>query len=139
MLEEGYKYWFADHKQVRSPFPVAIQEELKNLTSKRFHEWLDTLGEAEAADMPDNQMIEMFEMFLFNTGISLCDDPDQQITITYPFMPRRGDEVDDVKNGPSEVIRRDILEKNEGERQLQLILKRKSDGGSWQTEFDLPA
>lgn len=139
MLDHGFNYWFTDHEHVRSPFPEAIRDELKSKTTERFSEWMMTLGEDAASELDEKEMVEMFEMFLFNVGISLAKDLDQKITITYPFMPRCGDEVDDAKYGKSSVVQREIIEKEEEKRQLRLVLKTKTGDKTWQTEFDLPA
>ncbi len=139
MLSKGFEYWFTDREEVRSPFPEGIQEELRRKTSQKFSEWINTLGKEGASQLEETEMVEMFEMFLFNVGLSLTTDPDQRITITYPFMPRCGDKVDDTKHGLSEVCRREILEKEEEKRQLRLVLTTKSGTKTWQTEFDLPA
>ncbi len=139
MLDEGFEYWFTDHEQVRSPFPVSMHNILKAKTSERFSEWLSTIGEKDASQLEKSALVEMFEMFLFNVALSLCDDKDQQITISFPFLPRCGDEVNDVNHGLSEVISRELIEKEESKRQLRLFLATKSGEKAWQTEFDLPA
>jgi len=139
MIEKGFEYWFTDSKEFRSPFPMGIREELKVKTKERFSEWINTMGKEDASKLEDSELVEMFEMFMFNVGISLCPDLDEQITITYPFMPRCGDEVDDKKHGLSFVIQREIIDIEKEKRQMRLILETQSDKKSWQTEFDLPA
>ncbi len=116
-----------------------MHDELRIKTSQRFSEWLETLGKEGASQLDVSEMVEMFEMFLFNVGLSLTSDPDQRITIAYPFMPRCGDEVNNEKHGPSAVTRREIIEKEEEKRQLLLVLKTLSGNKTWQTEFELPA
>jgi hypothetical protein len=137
MLSEGFDYWFADHEQVRSPFPAYMHEELKVKTSQKYSEWLTTIGEEEASQMAESEMVEMFEMFLFNVGLSLCSDPDQQITITYPFLPRCGDEVNDTNHGLSRVISRELIDNDDNKQQLRVFMETQSDRNPWQTEFDL--
>lgn len=139
MLDQGFEYWFTDREEMRSPFPEYMHDELRDKTSQRFTEWLDTLGKDGAAKLDGTELVEMFEMFLFNVGMSLTNDTDQQITITYPFMPRCGDEVDDAKHGLSNVTHREVLEKQEEKRQLRLVLKSQADDKTWETKFDLPA
>lgn len=139
MLNQGFDYWFTDREQVRSPFPEGMHDELRIKTSQRFSEWLETLGKEGASQLDVSEMVEMFEMFLFNVGLSLTSDPDQRITIAYPFMPRCGDEVNNLKHGLSAVTRREIIEKEEEKRQLRLVLKTRSGDKTWQTEFELPA
>ena len=139
MEEEGFKYWLTDHEDMRSPFPKHMHEELRSQTTQRFSEWIHTVGKEGMSQLKETEIVEMFEMFLFNVGLSLTSDPDQQITITYPLMPRCGDEVDDINNGLSSVTHRKIIEKDGEKRQLQLVLKTQAGGKSWQTEFELPA
>ncbi len=139
MLEEGYRYWFTDHDHLRSPFPASIHDELRTKTSKRFEEWVQTVGEEDLGKLEEAELVEMFEMFLFNVALSLCHDPDQQITISYPFMPRCGDEVNDVNNGLSQVAERKVIDVEENKRQLKLFMKTKPGDIAWQTAFDLPA
>lgn len=139
MLNQGFDYWLTDREQVRSPFPESMHDELRIKTSQRFSEWLETLGKEGASQLDVSEMVEMFEMFLFNVGLSLTTDPDQQITITYPFMPRCGDVVEDANHGLSAITHREIVEKDEDKRQLRLELKTQSGENTWQTEFDLPA
>ena len=139
MLNQGFNYWFTDREQVRSPFPESMQGKLRITTTQMFSEWLETLGEDGASQLEGAEMIDMFEMFLFNVGFSMTNDPDQQITIAYPFMPRCGDEVNDVNHGLSVVTRREIVENKKDKKQLQLFLKTQSDDEVWQTEFELPA
>jgi len=139
MLAQGFDYWFTNREQVRSPFPESMHDELRLKTSQRFSEWLETIGEEGLAQLEGNEMVEMFEMFLFNVGLSLTEDPDQRITITYPFMPRCGDLVENTNHGSSAVVRREIVEKKDDKQQMLLILKTRSGEKTWQTEFDLPA
>ncbi len=99
MLEQGFNYWFTDREPMRSPFPEPIRPELKKQTTERFSEWLTALGKDGAAALSQDELAETFEMFLFNVGMGLAADPDQKITMTYPFFPRCGDIVEDVNHG----------------------------------------
>ncbi len=139
MLQKGFDYWFTNQDSHRSPFPEDIRETLKTKTAKKFSEWLEALGQEGALELREEEMIEMFEMFLFNVALSLTEDTDQRITISYPFMPRCGDVVEDKIHGLSLVTYREIVEKQEEKRQLKVVLKTKSSEKIWQTEFDLPA
>jgi hypothetical protein len=40
-----------------------------------------------------SELVEMFQVLMFNEAIKLVEDEDQQLTIMYPFMPRMWDVV----------------------------------------------
>jgi len=44
-IEPGFEYWFTNHQHIRSPFPSAIKETVRERTSEIFFEWISGLKE----------------------------------------------------------------------------------------------
>jgi hypothetical protein len=136
-IEPGFEYWFTNHEHVRSPFPPAIRISLREKTSVIFFEWIDSLKETDLKAMKEEEFLEMFETILFNEAMKLFDDEDQQLTISYPFLPRMGDLVDHKINGIGKIIgRREIVSK-ENRKQFELSVSSQETGITWKTQFDL--
>jgi hypothetical protein len=138
-FEESFKFWFIDNEQIRSPFPENIQEELKEKTFRVFMEWVFELSEEEKSKLENEEIVETFEMILFNQAMGMVEDEDQKITICYPFMPRLGDVVDDEKRGLSKVVERKVDLKKDDKKYLKVKLKSEIVLQEWETEFELPA
>ena len=138
-FEMSFKFWFKDNEQIRTPFPEKIQPELRELTSRIFVEWIIELSDDEKSKLDKEEIVEVFEMFLFNHAIGLVEDEEQKITICYPFLPRAGDVVDDKSRGSSTVIKRQMDVKEDNKKYLKLNLKSESASEEWETEFELPA
>jgi hypothetical protein len=138
-FEMSFKFWFKDNEQIRTPFPEKIQPELRELTSRIFVEWIIELSDDEKSKLDKEEIVEVFEMFLFNQAIGLVEDEEQKITICYPFLPRAGDVVDDKSRGSSTVIKRQMDVKENNKKYLKLNLKSESASEEWETEFELPA
>jgi len=138
-FEASFNFWFNDNGQIRTPFPEKIQPELRELTSRIFVEWIVELSDEEKSKLKNEEIAEVFEMFLFNQAIGLVEDEEQKITISYPFLPRVGDVVDDKSRGSSTVIERHIDVKENNKKYLKLKLKSESASVKWETEFELPA
>jgi len=138
-FEMSFKFWFKDNEQIRTPFPEKIQPELRELTSRIFVEWILELSDEEKSKLDKEEIVEVFEMFLFNQAIGLVEDEEQKITICYPFLPRAGDVVDDKSRGSSTVIKRQMNVKDDNKKYLKVNLKSKSASVEWETEFELPA
>jgi hypothetical protein len=138
-FEESFKFWFEDNQHIRTPFPDEIEEELKERTSRVFMEWVFELSEEEKAKLETEEIVETFEMILFNQAMGLVEDEDQKITICYPFMPRLGDVVDDKEKGPSKVVSRKMDVNKDEKKYLKVRLKSESVLQEWETEFELPA
>ena len=137
-FEESFKFWFEDNESVRTPFPAGIQNELKEKTFRVFMEWVFELSDEEKLGLKSEEIVEVFEMILFNQAIELVHDEDGKITICYPFMPRLGDVVDDKEKGASKVIGRK-LDINENEKKyLKIQLQKEGILEEWETEFELP-
>lgn len=138
-FEESFKFWFEDNESIRSPFPVEIQNELKEKTLRVFMEWVFELSEEETAKLEKEEIAETFEMILFNQALGMVEDEDRKITICYPFMPRLGDVVDDEKRGLSKVVERKVDLKKDDRKYLKVKLKSETVAQEWETEFELPA
>ena len=138
-FEMSFKFWFKDNEQIRTPFPEKIQPELRKLTSRIFVEWVLELSDDEKSKLDKEEIVEVFEMFLFNQATGLVEDEEQKITICYPFLPRVGDVVDDKSRGSSTVMARQMNVKEDNKKYLKLNLKSESASEEWETEFELPA
>lgn len=138
-FEEATKFWFEDKGHIRSPFPAEIHEKLKKNTIGIFLKWMHELNEQERARLEDNTLVETFEMILFNQALDMVTDDEQRITISYPFLPRPGDPVDDKENGPSVVLSRELKVNDNEKKYLKLTLENKTSRNKWETEFELPA
>ena len=138
-FDESFKFWFEDNEHLRTPFPFEIQEKLKELTFRVFMEWVFELSDDEKSKMENDEIVETFEMILFNQAMELVDDEDQKITICYPFLPRLGDVVEDKLKGASKIISRKMDVKKDEKKYLKVKLKSKVAVQEWETEFELPA
>ena len=136
-IESGFEYWFTNHQHIRSPFPSAIKETVRERTSEIFLEWISGLKEKELNEMKENEFVEMFETILFNEAFKLVEDEDQQLTISYPFMPRLGDLVNHKVNGQGKVISRKVTISKEDKKLLELTVMSQENGKIWETLFEL--
>jgi len=145
LITEGCKFWFNDHKHIRSPFPKNIQKELKEKASFLFMDYANNLTEKDKNEVTEEGLLSIFEMFLFSSSLELIekDDKDQVITIHYPFLPRTGDKVNDKDNGESTITSREVYEKEinkQKEKKLYMKVSLESlKGRKWETEFEVPA
>jgi hypothetical protein len=138
-LEQSFRFWFIDHDHIRCPFPKALHHKIKENTSKIFLDLLSELNEKESEEMNDNMLVEMFEAILFNEAYKLTEDEDIKLTITYPFLPRLGDKVNDIVHGEGKIISRKELITKENKKLFQLGISSDKSGHIWNTEFILPA
>ncbi len=138
-FEESFKFWFSDNEHIRTPFPESIHEALKKKTLRDLLEWVYELSDTEKEQLENKEIVETFEMILFNQAIGLVSDEDQKITICYPFLPRLGDVVDDQKNGKSIIVERKLDVKKDEKKYLKVKLKSEIVSSEWETEFELPA
>lgn len=136
-IEPGFEYWFTNHKHIRSPFPTGIKDTVKERTSEIFFEWISGLKDKELNEMNENEFVEMFETILFNEAFKLVDDEDQQLTISYPFMPRLGDLVNHSLNGQGKVINRKAVDSKENKKLFELTVVSQETGKTWETQFEL--
>jgi len=140
LVEVSCAYWFSDNDAVRSPFPVEIQSEVKRCAQEEFLDFLASLAEEDAQTMNDDEMVNIFEGFLFGAGLKLIDrdDLDLALTLNYPFMPRVGDIVKNENKGESRVIERRVEATKEKQPSLVVVLQVVESKETWQTEFVLP-
>lgn len=138
-FEESFKFWFNDNGYIRTPFPESIQSELTEKTFRIFMEWVFELSDEEKSKLENEEIAETFEMILFNQAIEMVDDEDQKITISYPFLPRLGDLVDDKEHGSGKIIERKLDLKKDDKKYLKVKLKSETVLQEWETEFELPA
>ena len=136
-IEPGFEYWFTNHEHVRSPFPIGIINSVKEKTTKLFFEWMEGLKDPELNEMNDNEFVEMFETILFNEAFKLVENEDQQLTVSYPFMPRLGDKVNHSLYGQGEVIGRKAIISKENKKLFLLTVLSQETGKSWETQFEL--
>jgi hypothetical protein len=145
LIEEGCKFWFNDNEHIRSPFPKKIQSQLKKDATELFMDYVKNLTKKDREDVSDDELVSVFEMFLFSTAIKLVgeDDKDKVLTIHYPFLPRTGDVVNDNEKGESTIVNREVYEKeinDQKEKKLFMKVELEGDKGEkWETEFEVPA
>jgi hypothetical protein len=137
-IEPGFEYWFTNHEHIRSPFPSAIRNALKERTSIIFFEWIDGMKETELKAMKEDEFAEMFETILFNEAIKLVEDEDQQLTISYPFLPRLGDQVNHSLHGKGNICSRKEVVSKENKKLFELSVLSQETGQTWATQFELP-
>jgi hypothetical protein len=137
-IEPGFDYWFTNHEHVRSPFPPSIRISLKEKTSLLLFEWIDELQEADLKAMKEDEFVEMFETILFNEAMKLVDNEDQQLTISYPFLPRLGDLVNHQKHGKGNITGRKEIVSKENRKLFELAVLSQETGITWETQFELP-
>lgn len=140
LVEVGCAYWFNDNDEVRSPFPVEIQSEVKRQAQKEFLEFLASLAEDEAQAMDDGEFVNIFEGFLFRAGLKMINEDDLELALTlnYPFMPRVGDLVNSENKGESRVIERRVESKQDKSPVMVVVLQVVESKETWQSEFVLP-
>jgi hypothetical protein len=137
-IEPGFEYWFSNHEHVRSPFPPEIRIKLKERTSIILYEWMDGLKETELKAMKEDEFVEMFETILFNEAMKLVEDADQQLTISYPFLPRMGDLVNHPVHGKGNIVTRKEILSKENKKLFELTVVSHESGNTWETQFELP-
>ena len=141
LVQETFNYWYSDHGHIRSPFPLYIQSQLKQQATKRFFDWASGLNEKAKEEVNDILIGEKFEEIIFETASKLVKTEDERITILYPFMPRRGDKINnDVEtngNVESEVVDR-AIDREEDTSFLRVKLKSLLGNHTWETKFELP-
>jgi hypothetical protein len=139
LVEVGCAFWFNDNEQVRSPFPKEIQGEVKRRAQKEYLMWLDNLTDKDHEEVNDDEMVSVFEGFLFGEGLKMVgEDPELALTLHFPFMPRVDDLVSDETRGESRVVERRVESKEDNKPFMVVILEAVKSKETWQTEFILP-
>ncbi|MBC8265659.1 MAG: hypothetical protein H8E84_01705 [Flavobacteriales bacterium] len=145
LVEEGCKFWFNDNEHVRTPFPKEIQKDLKKKAQQLYLDYIKNLTPEDRQEITDDELVSVFEMFLFSESITLIDEEDKDLllSIHYPFLPRTGDVVNDKEKGECTIIARNVTEKevnDQKEKKLYMRVELKTKKGEkWETEFEVPA
>ncbi len=133
-------FWFTGSAHLRSPFPAAWHERLRERTADRFHAWLSALGEEARHAVNDTMVGEKLEELLFQCGSELATDEEERLTILYPFLPRPGDPI--VKGGAGgqadSVVTGRRLHREGKDAFLEVHARRTATGEEWSTRFELP-
>ncbi len=146
-FEASFNYWFDDEGERASPFPPSIRDSLKVMARDRFLEWLNELerkmeeddmsNEAEDQGYDKQAIVEQFEEILFSHAMKMVETEEERITLTYPFMPRPGEKVEEQEGGKaSTILSRQIVQDGD-EKYMELTCERE-DGSRWTTNFELP-
>ena len=140
LIEAGCAFWFNDSEQVRSPFPKEIHDELRQRSTDEYEKWLENLTEKDRGEVDNDELVSVFEMFLFREAIQMVDQENEDLllTIHHPFMPRIGDMVDDEENGPSRVLERRIGDGGDKKPHFILVMQNVESEVTWETDFLLP-
>lgn len=140
LVEVGCAFWFNDNEQVRSPFPKELQPEVKRRAQTEYLQWLDNLTDEDKVEVNDDEMVNVFEGFLFAEGLKMAgeNDPDLALTLHFPFMPRIGDLVNNEDRGESRVVERRVEAKEDNQAFMVVVLQTVKSQETWQTEFMLP-
>ncbi len=139
LVQEAFKFWFADNAHIRSPFPAAIQEPLRVQSIAQFADWISKLTEKAKDDINEEIMAEKFEEILFEAALPMVKTEDERITLLFPFLPRCGDQVTAETAGAaaSTVIARSLSEK-EDHKYLDLEMQELGSERRWNTQMELP-
>ena len=142
LVEQTFNFWFNSQNHIRSPFPNYIRPELQRRSIERFFEGSASLTEKAKDEVNEEIIGEKFEEIIFEIALGLVRTEDEKISINYPFLPRRGDKIEDKdateKAGSSVIKDRSIVK--EGDKIfLKVKLERANDKTRWETMFELPA
>jgi|TARA_B100000315_G_scaffold222469_1_gene226554 hypothetical protein len=140
LVEASCAFWFNDNEQVRSPFPEEIQQEARDRAEKEYLGWLGNLTESDHAEVSDDEMVSVFEGFLFAEALKLIgnDAPEAVLTLHYPLMPRVDDLVNDEARGESRVMRRQLEVGLDKKPYMVVSMQTVASKEAWQTKFMLP-
>ncbi len=140
LVDAACGFWFHDNEQVRSPFPKDIQARLRQGATEDYNEWLDNLTDKDRTEVDNDELVSVFEMFLFREALELIDDKEEDLLLTvhHPFMPRVGDLVNDEGHGPSHVVERRIGGEDDNKPCFILVLETVESKKTWETNFVLP-
>ena len=141
LIDTACGFWFNDHDHVRSPFPKAIQAQLKENAQREYLCWLRNLTATDRDEVTDDELVTVFEQLLFAEALKLVGEKDKDLlmTIHYPFMPRLGDKVNDAQRGPSTVVKRELKKNEDNLLCMVVFLDSATTGDTWQTEFSVQA
>ena len=125
---------------MRSPFPKAMQADVRAAASAEYDQWLKNLTAKDREEVNQDELVGVFEMFLFSAALERTaeDDPDAALTLHHPFMPRIGDVVNDEAHGPSRVVERRVEKLEDDKPHMVIALENVASGASWESSFLLP-
>jgi hypothetical protein len=134
-------FWFHGGEHLRSPFPAAWHDTLRERTLDRFHAWLNALGDDARHAVNDTMVGEKLEELLFQAAGGMATSEEERLTILYPFLPRPGDPI--VKDGdgrvePDSVVVSRALQREGKDAFLEITAKGTATGEEWKTRFELP-
>lgn len=136
-LHETIEFWFTDRDHLRSPFPPGIRKEVTEQAALRFHKWVNLLDPKAQGEVDSEVVGDKIEEIIFTCAMELVTDPEQRITIGFPFMPRLGDPIQSSDGAESKVIARKI-EKEDKDAFLMVLARETASGKEWSTRFELP-
>lgn len=138
IVRQSFNFWFSDNGHIRSPFPAEIISTLKINSILQFQNWLNNLPSQVKKEEIDNVIIEKFEEFLFESGLSLVQNEDQKISINYPFLPRIGDKINkEQEDDEHEILDRRIVHEKD-HSYLWIEAKSLNTQQLWETKIELP-
>ncbi len=141
MIDAAFSFWFSNSEHIRSPFPVYIQDKLRNLAIEKILDWSASISDEAQKDINDEILAEKFEEIIFELGTEMVLTEDEKLTIKYPFMVRIGDIIKSKDNpegnSESNILDRWVTKKGDFSY-LKVKLKNNVTGEIWETEFELP-
>ena len=137
MVEQTFKFWFADQGHIRSPFPDYVRVDLKRKATETFFTWANGINPKAKDELNDEIIGEKFEEIIFETASELVKTDDERITIHYPFLPRVGDALKNEGDSESSVVDRAIVKEGDTSY-LKVFLENIASKDKWDTKFALP-
>jgi len=141
MVRSTFEYWFADHMQVRSPFPFYVQQDVREKAVPVFHDWMHKLNPQAIKEIDEGIAHEKFEEILFEVAMPLVKTDDEVLTLRFPFLPRCGDPIDggDIAGRQGENIVRSRSLVKDGKHEFMAVeAENRATGTRWETRFELP-
>jgi len=143
LVEQTFKFWFADNEHIRSPFPLYIQPMLKENATEIFFKWAEGLNAKAKDEVNDTIVGEKFEEIIFEEATKLVKTEDERITILYPFLPRLDDIIKGSQDGKNEeeentVVGRSLTKEGDSSY-MKVVLEKTDTNARWETKFELPA
>ena len=139
LIEAACEFWFNDNDQVRSPFPRQVHAQLKEKATAEYLLWLRGFTRKDREEVDEDELVGVFEMFLFGEALKLAGDDDQLvITINYPFLPRLEDTVDDGRHATSVVVDRQLEEREDKKLFMIIHMVEAGSGRRWTSDIQLP-
>ncbi|MEY4926536.1 MAG: hypothetical protein RI894_972 [Bacteroidota bacterium] len=132
-LIEAFNFWLHDNPDLRTPFPMYIQEPLVQNTFQRLMHWA-FLQDASQTD--EDEISQIFQAVITEEAAKLVQTDDERLTILYPEFPRIGDKTTVAERGTYTVCRRYLQDRN-GQRFLKVYLMNDVTKGLLDTEYEV--